>query len=118
VDLVPNLDSIRQTNLPGLSLLLDVVDKCLNHPHISTGQLLEHWRNHKDERILSLLASWDVPIYKQEDNQDDIFCDSLDKVIYQCIEKQIETLQVKERSFGLSVEEKRELLALMLDLKA
>ncbi|GAM62598.1 DNA primase [Vibrio ishigakensis] len=118
VGFVPNLDSIRQTNLPGLSLLLDVVDKCLNHPHISTGQLLEHWRNQKDERILSLLASWDIPTYKEEDNLEDIFCDSLDKVIYQCIERQIETLQAKERSIGLSVDEKRELLALMLDLKA
>lgn len=118
VEFVPNLDSIRQTNLPGLSLLLDVVDKCLIHPHITTGQLLEHWRNHKDERILSLLASWDIPTYKEEDNLEDIFCDSLDKVIYQCIERQIETLQAKERSIGLSVDEKRELLALMLDLKA
>ncbi|MEZ9629532.1 DNA primase [Vibrio breoganii] len=118
VELMPNLDSIRQTNLPGLSLLLDVVDKCINHPHITTGQLLEHWRDQKEERILSLLASWDLPTYKEEDNHDDIFCDSLDKVIYQCIERQIETLQAKERSIGLSVDEKRELLALMLELKA
>ncbi|OBT07386.1 DNA primase [Vibrio sp. UCD-FRSSP16_10] len=118
VELMPNLDSIRQTQLPGLSLLLDVVDKCINRPHITTGQLLECWRNEKDERILSLLASWDLPTYREEDNHDDIFCDSLDKVIYQCIERQIETLQAKERSIGLSVDEKRELLALMLDLKA
>ncbi|WP_261816605.1 DNA primase [Vibrio gallicus] len=118
VEFVPNLESIGQTNLPGLSLLFDVVDKCINHPHITTGQLLEHWRNHNNEKVLSLLASWDIPTYKEEDNLEDIFCDSLDKVIYQCIEKQIETLQAKERSLGLSVEEKRELLALMLDLKA
>jgi len=42
----------------------------------------------------------------------------LDKILSQCVEKQIENLQAKERSIGLSAEEKRELLALMLDLKA
>ena len=53
-----------------------------------------------------------------EDNQEDIFLDSLDNILAQCVEKQIEDLQAKARSVGLSAEEKRELLALMLDLKA
>ncbi|OXX70449.1 DNA primase, partial [Vibrio sp. V03_P4A6T147] len=35
-----------------------------------------------------------------------------------CIEKQIENLQAKERSVGLSAEERRELQDLMKDLKA
>ncbi|MFA0673925.1 hypothetical protein AB4567_06295, partial [Vibrio sp. 10N.222.51.A6] len=51
-------------------------------------------------------------------NQEDIFLDSLDNILAQCVEKQIENLQAKARSVGLSAEEKRELLALMLDLKA
>ena len=118
IEYVPDLASVREITIPGLSLLLDVLDKCQANPHINTGQLLEHWRNDKNETMLSRLASWDIPLNKDEDNELDIFLDSLDKIIYQCIEKQIEALQARERSVGLSVEEKRELLALMLDLKA
>ncbi|MFW1507758.1 DNA primase [Vibrio parahaemolyticus] len=114
--MVPDLSSVRDLSIPGLSLFADVLDKCQTHPHINTGQLLEHWRNSQNEALLSRLASWDIPL--DEDNQEEIFLDSLDKIIAQCVEKQIETLQAKARSVGLSAEEKRELLALMLDLKA
>jgi DNA primase len=114
--MVPDLSSVRDLSIPGLSLFVDGLDKCQAHPHINTGQLLEHWRNSQNETLLSRLASWDIPL--DEDNQEEIFLDSLDKIIAQCVEKQIENLQAKARSVGLSAEEKRELLALMLDLKA
>ncbi len=114
--MVPDLDTVRDLSIPGLSLFVDVLEKCLAHPHINTGQLLEYWRNNQNETLLSRLASWDIPL--DEDNQEEIFLDSLDKIIAQCVEKQIENLQAKARSVGLSAEEKRELLALMLDLKA
>ncbi|WP_394141082.1 DNA primase [Vibrio chagasii] len=115
-DMVPDLSSVKGLPLPGLSLFVEVLDKCHTHPHINTGQLLEHWRDNKHEALLSRLASWEIPL--DEDNQEDIFLDSLDKILAQCVEKQIENLQAKARSVGLSAEEKRELLALMLDLKA
>ncbi|MBW3697177.1 DNA primase [Vibrio sp. T187] len=115
-DMVPDISSVRELTLPGLSLLIEVLDKCREHPHINTGQLLEHWRNSKNEALLSRLASWEIPL--DEDNQEDIFLDSLDNILAQCVEKQIENLQAKARSIGLSADEKRELLALMLDLKA
>ncbi|MEZ8355160.1 DNA primase [Vibrio splendidus] len=115
-DMVPDLSSVKGLQLPGLSLFVEVLDICRVNPHISTGQLLEHWRENKHEALLSRLASWEIPL--DEDNQEDIFLDSLDNILAQCVEKQIENLQAKARSIGLSAEEKRELLALMLDLKA
>ncbi|MBF9001453.1 DNA primase [Vibrio nitrifigilis] len=115
-EMVPNLSAVRGLEIPGLSLLVEVLDKCQQHPHITTGQLMEHWRNKKNEILLSRLASWDIPLV--EDNQEELFLDSLDKILAQCVEKQIETLLAKDRSIGLSVDEKRELLALMNDLKA
>ncbi|SDH40725.1 DNA primase [Vibrio xiamenensis] len=114
--LIPDLGSVRELPVPGLSLLVDVLDYCRGNPHINTGMLLEHWRNHSHEALLSRLAGWEIPL--DEDNQEDIFLDSLDKILAQCVEKQIEKLQAKERSVGLSVDERRELMALMLDLKA
>jgi DNA primase len=115
-DMVPDLSSVKGLQLPGLSLFVEVLDICQVNPHISTGQLLENWRESKHEALLSRLASWEIPLV--EDNQEDIFLDSLDNILAQCVEKQIENLQAKARSVGLSAEEKRELLALMLDLKA
>ncbi|MVE89891.1 DNA primase, partial [Vibrio cholerae] len=72
----------------------------------------EHWRDSKNETLLSRLASWEIPLV--EDNQEELFLDSLDKILAQCVEKQIENLQAKERSVGLSTEEKRELQDLIL----
>ncbi|SJN55669.1 DNA primase [Vibrio ruber DSM 16370] len=115
-DRVPDLSSIAALDIPGLSLFIEVLEKCRDYPNVTTGQLLENWRGHQHEPLLSRLASWDIPLV--EDNQEEIFLDSLDKIITQCVEKQIENLQAKERSVGLSADEKRELLALMLDLKA
>ncbi|MEF1288634.1 DNA primase [Vibrio sp. M260118] len=115
-EMVPDLSTVRELTVPGLSLFVEVLDYCHQHPNITTGQLLEYWRNSSHEALLSRLAGWEIPL--DEDNEQDIFLDSLDKILAQCVEKQIENLQAKERSVGLSTEERRELLALMLDLKA
>ncbi|WP_162045525.1 DNA primase [Vibrio taketomensis] len=115
-DMVPDLSSVKNLTVPGLSLLLEVLEYCQQHPHITTGQLLEQWRNSNQSALMSRLAGWEIPL--DDDNEMDIFLDSLDRILSQCVEKQIENLQAKERSIGLSADEKRELLALMLDLKA
>ncbi|WP_100752533.1 DNA primase [Vibrio salilacus] len=115
-EMVPDLSSVRELSVPGLSLFVEVLEYCHQHPNITTGQLLEYWRNSRHEALMSRLAGWEIPL--DDDNEQDIFLDSLDKILAQCVEKQIENLQAKERSVGLSTEERRELLALMLDLKA
>ncbi|WP_341661988.1 DNA primase [Vibrio sp.] len=114
--MVPDLTTVRELSVPGLRLFIEVLEYCHQHPNINTGQLIEYWRNTSHEALLSRLAGWEIPL--DEDNEQDIFLDSLDKILAQCVEKQIEDLQAKERSVGLSTEERRELLALMLDLKA
>ncbi|OLQ91328.1 DNA primase [Vibrio ponticus] len=115
-EMVPDLSSVKNLTVPGLSLLLEVLEYCQANPNITTGQLLEQWRNSSHSALMLRLAGWEIPL--DDDNEMDIFLDSLDKILSQCVEKQIENLQAKERSVGLSAEEKRELLALMLDLKA
>ncbi|ASU21464.1 DNA primase [Vibrio qinghaiensis] len=115
-EMVPDISSVQSLPIPGLSLLIEVLENCQAYPNITTGQLLEHWRGNKNEPLLSRLASWEIPLV--EDNQEELFLDSLDKILAQCIEKQIENLQAKERSVGLSAEERRELQDLMKDLKA
>ncbi|MDW6018073.1 DNA primase [Vibrio plantisponsor] len=114
-DMVPDLSTTQGLEIPGLKLLTEVLEKCRQQPHIKTGQLLEHWRGTKTQELLSRLASWEIPF---AEDQQELFYDSLDKILAQCVEKQIEQLLVKERNVGLSSDEKRELVALMLEFKA
>ncbi|GAL07022.1 DNA primase [Photobacterium aphoticum] len=99
----------------GLNLLISIVEKCRANPNITTGQLLENWRGSKNEGMLARLAAWELPLSKDEDNTLDVFLDAMDKVIDQCVKQQIEKLQAKSRTVGLSVEEMRELQLLILN---
>ncbi|HIF9165813.1 TPA: DNA primase [Photobacterium damselae] len=99
----------------GLNLLLTIVEKCRTNPNITTGQLLESWRGSKNEALLARLASWELPLSKDEDSTLDVFLDAMDNVIGQCVQQQIEKLQAKSSTVGLSVEEKQELQSLLLD---
>ncbi|MCQ1059032.1 DNA primase [Photobacterium sp. ZSDE20] len=102
-------------DVAGLNLLLTIVEKCRANPNVRTGQLLESWRGSKSEGMLARLAAWQLPLVKEEDNTLDVFLDAMDKVIDQCVKQQIEKLQAKSRTVGLSVEEKRELQLLILN---
>jgi len=102
-------------NVAGLNLLLSIVDKCRANPNITTGQLLEYWRGNKQEPMMARLATWELPLSKDEDNTLDVFLDAMDKVIGQCVKQQIEKLQAKSNTVGLSVEEKQELQLLLLN---
>ncbi|MDX1303427.1 DNA primase [Photobacterium sp.] len=102
-------------NVAGLNLLLSIVDKCRANPNITTGQLLENWRGNKQESMMARLAAWELPLSKDEDNTLDVFLDAMDKVIGQCVKQQIEKLQAKSNTVGLSVEEKQELQLLLLN---
>ncbi|KJF87835.1 DNA primase [Photobacterium phosphoreum] len=110
--------AFEDIELAGLNLLLSIVEKCRINPNVSTGQLLESWRNTKDEAMMARLAAWELPLSKDEDSTLEVFLDAMDNVINQCVQKQIEKLQAKSSTVGLSVEEKQELQSLLLDRPA
>ncbi|MDO6704914.1 DNA primase [Photobacterium sp. 1_MG-2023] len=101
--------------LAGLKLLLTIVDKCRLRPNITTGQLLEDWRETEQGSLMARLATWDMPLGNDEDSLHTVFLDAMDKVIDQCVTQQIEKLQAKSNTVGLSVEEKRELQLLLFN---
>ncbi len=110
-----DMAAFEEITVPGLNLLISVVDKCRSNPNITTGQLLEYWRGSKSENMMARLATWELPLAKDEDNTLDVFLDAMDKVIDLCVKQQIEKLQAKSNTVGLSVEEKRELQSLILN---
>lgn len=50
---VENIDNYKQLDLPGISLLTELLEKCQTTPNLNTGALLTHW---PDERIRKQLA--------------------------------------------------------------
>ncbi|AMG30987.1 DNA primase [Grimontia hollisae] len=113
VENVPPLEGVEELEIPGLNLFTSMLELCRSRPNITTGQLLEYWRGTDQEALLAKLASWELPI--NENNALDIFLDSLDKILDQCVKQQIAKLQAKSNTVGLSVEEKRELQLLILN---
>lgn len=122
---------LKSMDNPGTELLARLVEKCQSYPHITTGQLLALWRDEPDEPLIAKFAAWDLLMLdenskskatnsEEETNNNEalieqVFTDSLDKVYMQWGEKQIEQLQAKERTHGLSVDEKRELQLLIME---
>lgn len=112
---VPDLSSEKELNLPGFDLLIDILDYCKNRPHINTGQLLEQWRDDDRSQVIFRLATWDIPL--NQEHPEEVFLDSVDKILTQCVEIRIDHLVTKSRIHGLSAEEKMHLQCLMADLK-
>lgn len=56
-ELVPDLASVRHLMIPGLDTFSEVLEKCRQYPHITTGQLLEHWR---DSKMRHFCLVWQV----------------------------------------------------------
>jgi len=114
-----DLPLLKTIELPGINLLIELVEKCLYYPHITTGQLLALYKDESAEKIIAKLAVLDLALDVTNHNDEDaaqqklidqVFLDSLDKIYTQWGEIQIEKLQAKERSIGLSTDEKKELL--------
>ncbi|CAH0532471.1 DNA primase [Vibrio stylophorae] len=113
VQYTEGVEALEDSGMPGTDLLLELVEFCLSRPNISTGQLLEHWRGHPNEQLIKRLNSWELST--DDDTVTTVFIDALDKVFNQCVIRQIEQLQAKERQVGLSTDERRELQLLILN---
>lgn len=61
--------------MPGIDILLELVEFCRDRPHISTAQLLELWRDHESHSHLQTLATWPLP--GAEERQAREFSDAL-----------------------------------------
>ena len=75
------------------------------------GGLLEHLRDSQDYRTLELLANWDHLV--SPENIEQTFTETLDYFYKKLVKRRIDILQAKDRSSGLEVEEKQELILLL-----
>lgn len=81
---------------------------------LTTGQLLELYRGNKFSQQLEMLAIWNHMIV--EEMIEDTFLDSLAKLYDSILEQRLETLIARDRTHGLTAEERKELWSLNVAL--
>ncbi|AWL11092.1 DNA primase [Saliniradius amylolyticus] len=98
-------------DVPGLDLLLQLHQHCLQHEKQNTAQLFEHFRDHPFAGSLSRLMQLDLPL--DDTNMSKLYQDSFAKLLESYCQHRYEALLSKSRLEGLTVEEKQELNDLM-----
>ena len=109
---LPEFPEFKEIQLPGLTLLDSLLDICRNSPNITTGQLLEHWRETPQSKQLNQLAVWQNDV--QEDNYEDLFLDILENFLNVHLNNKIEFLKQKARSNDALTAEETQQLAILL----
>ncbi|MGC0916932.1 DNA primase [Pantoea agglomerans] len=109
-NLVPSLDGLSESKMPGLPLFIELVGRCNQNPGLTTGQLLELYRGTNFSQTLETLAIWNHMIVDEE--AEAVFQDSLASIYDSALEERLEFLIARERTQGLSADERRELWTL------
>jgi DNA primase len=97
---------LEQCDLPGVPLLLELLELLGGQPELNTAAILEHWRNREESRYLSRLASW-TPELDNPDLLHDLQ-GLITDIQRQHIEKRLEFLNQEQGRRKLSEAEVRE----------
>ncbi|MDR0219485.1 MAG: DNA primase [Enterobacteriaceae bacterium] len=104
--LVPSLQGMFSAQIAGLPLFIELVDTCLAQPGLTTGQLLEQYRDNEYAKQLEKLAAWnDIQL---EEIAEKTFDDALNHLFASALDERFNFLIAKERTEGLSPEEREE----------
>ncbi|UDG81572.1 DNA primase [Candidatus Profftia lariciata] len=104
---VNTLNSFKEYKLPGLALFIEIVETCLAQPGLTTGQLLELYRDNKYIKQLENLATWNHMIIKEMVHK--TFLDTLSSIYDSMLEQRQEKLIALDRIKGLSANQRQEL---------
>ena len=109
---IPEIPEFKEMSLPGLNLLNSLLEICRITPNMTTGQLLEHWREKPEYKQLNTLAIWQNNIGESE--YEAYFFDTLENFLNLHIKNKIEYLKQKERSGAvLTSNETKQLVTLL-----
>jgi DNA primase len=114
--IIKNIDASLLERLPetfaGTELLKKVANACLQNLEVTTAALLENWRDTPEFSILSRLAAQELNI-ENENTLLTIWQDSLQRMMQQINETEVQTLLEKMKSTSLSSEEQQRLMRLL-----
>jgi len=104
------------SDVPGVSLLDELLALLQQQPNLNTGAILEHWRDRDEARHLHKLAHW-APVNENLDLLPELL-GCLKQIQRQHIVMLINTLNEEEEGRPLSEQEKKTRWALQAQLKA
>jgi len=103
--------AIAGLRLPGIELLVELLDLVQQRPDISTGALLEHFNEREEQAALHKLAAHELPgdeaMWAQE------LQDAVLQLEKQLLQQRLDELQAKQRQQGLDDTDKYELRELL-----
>jgi len=97
---------LQHCEVPGVPLLLEVLERLQQQPELTTGALLEHWRGREESQYLYKLAHWMPPLEDLELQAD--LQGHINEIQRQYIENRIEFLDSEQQLRQLSRAEKQE----------
>jgi DNA primase len=98
-------------DLPGVALLVELLELLWRDPHLTAGSLLEHWRGKPEGGQLARLAA--TPLVIPETGFEREFHDAILRLVEQRVLQRAELLLQKEGHGGLNDVEKTELKQLL-----
>lgn len=101
-------DELRDLSLPGMSLLVDIIETMRQNPHLSAAALIERYRDSKHHKHLLKLMQWAAPRGEGYDHRLE-FDGVIRQLSMRVVEQRTDQLLQKERATGLSPQEKTEL---------
>ncbi|WP_145535247.1 DNA primase [Yersinia alsatica] len=104
-------EGIGQGKVAGLELFQDLAKNCIASPGLTTGQLLEKYRDHKFSKQLETMAVWNHMIVEEE--LEDKFDMSLLELYDQLLERRLEELIARSRTHTLTTQERAEVSELL-----
>jgi len=111
VNSLDNIAVLQSIEVPGVALLNQLLSLCQQNPQIKTPQLLEYFRDTAQGSQLAKLMCWQHHI--EADTAEDVFLDSIEKLLNDFVEQRAEILLQKARTGQMSQQEKQELQAIL-----
>ncbi|OCG25128.1 DNA primase [Gilliamella sp. Fer1-1] len=111
---VSDLNAIRQVNMAGIEIFIELLELCQRYPNITTAQILTECIDRPFYKQLSRLSTWEH--HYQDDEISSTFSHTLKELYDNILAQRQDELIAKERVSGLSAAEKKELATLILVL--
>lgn len=104
--LVTAPEGLAASKMAGVPLFIELVKTCHTQPGLTTGQLLELYRENKSGPQLETMTTWNHMIV--EDKVEETFIDTLTTLYNNMLEERLEALIAQSRLRGLTAEERNE----------
>jgi len=109
--LVADVESVRVAGLPGVELLAEMIELARADPELSSGALVEHFRDHPAGRHLPRLLAGSTPPAGEALERE--FMDYVEHIVMAPDDRRFRELQRHAREGRLSPEEEREMVRLV-----